>query len=124
MCSNNTSKSAYDVSQKYRPSKNKNFNIKEVFNEGTWKGKDFDLAQDHANKLKMVSKYYDGYKRSAFVSTMLGMFKKKEFNFIEFLSKLKLNPSKMQDCTSVDQYKMLIEDIYNYRRRSKVNLRY
>ena len=72
----------------------------------------------------MVGKYYDGYKRSAFVSTMLGMFKKKEFNFIEFLSKLKSNPSKMQDRTSVDQYKMLIEDIYNYRRRSKVNLRY
>ena len=99
-------------------------NIKEVFEEGTWKGKDFNLAQENADKLKMLKPYYDGYKRSTFISTMLGLFKNEKFDFFEFLNKLKLQTQKMEDCTSVSQYKLLIEDIYNYRRREKVNLRF
>lgn len=123
MCSNITTGSSSDVSQKYRNGK-KNMNIKEVFEEGTWKGRDFDLAQENADKLLMIKPYYDGYKRSTFIGTMLGLFKNDNFDFFEFLNKLKLQTQKMQDCTSVSQYKLLIEEIYNYRNRNKVSLRY
>ena len=46
------------------------------------------------------------------------------FEFTEFLQKLKTQPTALQDCTNVTNYKVLIEEIYNYRRREKINLRY
>ena len=46
------------------------------------------------------------------------------FEFTEFLQKIKIQPTALQDCNTVDQYKLLIEEIYNYKRRDKVNLRF
>ena len=123
MCSNTVSSSNYDLSQKHRSGR-KVSNMKEVFEEGTWVGKDFNLADENANKLKMIKKYYDGYNRTTFVAIMLGLFQHKDFNFIEFLGKLKTQPQKMQHCANSTQYRLLIEDIYNFRRRDKINLRY
>lgn len=125
MCSNRVSSSGTDVSAKYRmDSPNKVRVQKEVFEEGTWLGKDFELAQENADKIKMLKTYYDGYLRSTFIGTMLGLFSNKKFDFLEFLNKLKYQTQKLEDCTSVSQYKILIESIYNHRRRDKVNLRF
>jgi len=55
---------------------------------------------------------------------MLGLFKNKNFEFTELVQKLKTQPAAMVDCTNTQQYISLIEEIYNYRRREKVNLRY
>ena len=123
MCSNLVGQSN-GISHKYRADSKNTSNIKEVFEEGTWIGKDFELADENANKLKMIKRYYDGYNRTTFVAVMLGLFKNNEFNFVEFLSKLKIQPQKMQHCANTTQYRLLIEDIYNFRRREKVNLRY
>ena len=123
MCSNLSSYTTNVLSAKYR--KNGRIdNIKEIFEEGTWKVRDFRLANENANKLKMIKKHYDGYNRTTFVNVMLGLFTNKDFNFVEFLSKLKIQPQKMQHCASLPQYRLLIEDIYNFRRRDKINLRY
>ncbi len=122
LCQNNRSASSSIASNKYR--KGKTYNTRESFEEGTWKGRDFKLAQEYADKIKMVKPYYDGYRKSMFVSTMIGMLQNKNFNFLEFLNKIKLYPGKLYDCAKVEQYKLLIEDIYNYRRRNKVSLRY
>jgi len=123
MCHNSTTSSSVTMSQKYRHD-HKIVQQKEVFEEGTWVGKNFDLAQDYADKLKMIGTLYSGYNRSVFVSVMIGMFKKEQFIFSDFLNKLKNQSVKMIDCSNTQQYKLLIEDIYNYRRRNKVNLRY
>lgn len=123
MCSNSVSSSSSSMTQKYRY-KNVVMNQKEVFEEGTWLGKDFELAQEYADKLKMIKPYYQGYKRSSFVAAMIGLFKNENFNFLEFLQKLKKQYKKLEDCTNVSQYRLLIEDIYNYRRKDKINLRY
>lgn len=122
MCSNRASNGNTGISSTFR--KGSAVNSSEVFEMGTWKGRDFGLAQENADKIKMLEAYYDGYRRSTFVGTMLGLLANTKFNFFEFLSKLKLQSGKLQDCTSVSQYLLLIEDIYNYRRREKVNLRY
>jgi|TARA_R110000737_G_scaffold333251_1_gene350779 predicted DNA-binding protein len=121
LCSNTTSDNN-NMSQKFR--RGKSYRMKEVFEEGTWIGKDFNLAQENANKLKMIKPYYEGYKKSRFIGAMLGLFVNENFDFFEFLNKLKLQTQKLQDCANVAQYKLLIEDIYNYRRREKVNLRF
>jgi hypothetical protein len=40
------------------------------------------------------------------------------------MHKLRIQPSALVDCTSTEQYRILIEDIYNYKNRNKINLRY
>jgi hypothetical protein len=127
MCSNITG-SNYSLAQKYYENKASIStgyqNIKEVFEEGTWKGRDFELAQKNANKIRLIQPYYKNYNRSVFVGAMLGLLTKSDFDFNEFMHKLRLQPTALLDCVNREQYKSLIEDIYNYRSRNKVNLRY
>lgn len=103
---------------------NRNPNQIEVFEEGTWKGKDFNLAQEYSNKIRMIKSYFEGYNKSIFVGTMIGLFQKEIFDFNEFMHKVRLQPTALVDCANRDQMRTLIEDIYNYRSRNKVNLRY
>lgn len=123
LCSNLPSNN-YGVNKKFDKRRGKETNQSEVFEEGTWRGRDFDLAQDWADKIKMVEMYYQGYNKSTFVKTIIGLLNRDNFDFYEFLGKLKIQPGKMVDCSNINQCRMLIEEIYNYRRREKVNLRY
>jgi hypothetical protein len=96
----------------------------QIFEQGTWKTGDMDLAQDMANKIRMIQPYYAGYNRSSFVIVLMGLFKKDIFDFNEFMHKVRLQPTAMVDCATAGQYRTLIEDIYNYKSRNKVSLRY
>jgi len=104
----------------------KKINTKKVFEEGTWTGKDFKWGQKVADDIRLVKPYYKHYNRSSFVSCIISLrlYKKEVFDFNEFLHKLRLQPTALVDCTTVGDYKTLIEDIYNYKRHGKVNLRY
>ena len=96
----------------------------EVFEDGSWKGKDFNLAQEWANKIRMIKPYYKNYNNSSFVATMITLINNNKFDFDEFMHKLRIQPTALVDCTNRSQYKTLIESIYNYRSRNKVNLRF
>jgi hypothetical protein len=122
MCANVSSNNS-NSAQKYRLDRSKTY-TQQVFEEGTWVGKDFELAQDWANKIRMVKPYYTGYNKSVFVRTMIGLLQKETFDFNDFMHKIRLQPTAMVDCANSDQYRTLIEDIYNYRNRNKINLRY
>jgi len=121
LCSNRDS-SVFGVSNKFRSGREGVVNIKEVFNEGTWKGDNFQLGQDYADRLKRIEPFYDGYNRMSFVRALMVIFKNKEFNFETFLRKLRIK--KLDHCVSTTEYKSLIEEIYNYKSRNKLNLRY
>lgn len=123
LCSN-LSSSGNSSSNAFRTSRTNKINLKEVFEEGTWIGRDFELGQEWANKIRMIKPYYDGYSRSAFVGTMISLFQNENFDFNEFMHKVRLQPTALVDCASREQYKTLIEDIYNYRSRNKVSLKY
>lgn len=96
----------------------------QVFEEGTWKVRNMDLAQENADKIRLIKPYYNGYNRSTFVGTMLQLLTHENFDFNEFMHKLRIQPTALIDCANRSQYRTLIEDIYNYRSRNKVNLRY
>ena len=96
----------------------------QVFEEGTWKTGDINVAQDIANKIRMIKPYYLGYNKSTFVGTMITLFNNSNFDFNEFMHKLRLQPTALVDCANREQYKTLIEDIYNYKSRNKISLRY
>jgi hypothetical protein len=94
------------------------------FEEGKLVIVDYAGSCEIADKILMLKPYYDGFNRRIFVGTMIGIIKIELFNIHELISKLKLNPTGLQHCNDVAQYKLMIEDIYNYRRREKVSLRY
>lgn len=112
------------LNQKFRQDSNVVINKRNVFEQGTWIGKDFVLGQEWANKVTMIKPYYNGYNRRTFVATMINLFLNNNFDFNEFMHKVRIQPTALLDCASVEQYKTLIEDIYNYKSRNKVSLKY
>ena len=66
-------------------------------------------------------KYYDLFETEL---NLTDLFQNKKFDFNEFKHKVRLQPTALVDCSNREQYKTLIEDIYNYRSRNKVSLRY
>tara|TARA_R100001460_G_scaffold77120_1_gene118072 strand:+ start:71 stop:859 length:789 start_codon:yes stop_codon:yes gene_type:complete len=101
-------------------------NNAEKFREGTFEVKDYTLACKYADLIYLVSPYYKEFKRRRFVSAILFLLKHKQdvFSMKEFIDKLKKQPNSLQNCVNTKQYLELIEEIYNYRRRLKVNLRF
>jgi hypothetical protein len=97
--------------------------IKE-FHKGEFIIKNFKNSCSLAEKIEIIGQYYDGNKRQGFVFAMLKLFKNEDFEFTEFLQKLKNQPTSLVDCVNTEQYLSLIEEIYNYRRKLKVNLRF
>ena len=118
LCSNITTSS-----HEFLASQQSKGTTQNVFEEGTWIGRDFNLAQDWANKIRMVGTYYDGYDRTVFIRAFIPLLSNDKFDFSEFMHKLRLQPSALVDCVKSDQYRTVIEDIYNWRSRNKVNLR-
>jgi hypothetical protein len=97
--------------------------IKEFY-DGEFKIKTWNEAIVFAENLKTIGLIYKGYKREKFIFALLRLLKKGNFELTEFISKLKLQSTLMIDCPTTQQYINLIEQIYNYKRREKVNLRY
>lgn len=95
-----------------------------IFYMGDFKIKNYHEACNIIEKILLIQQYYEGTKRRAFIFAMLKLFKNPNFEFTEFLQKLKCQPNSLVDCLNINQYISLIEEIYNYRRREKVNLRY
>ena len=94
------------------------------FQNGELKITDLSKAYETAEKVLMFKPYYEGYNRSTFVRTLITLFKNENYVHADMISKLANNPSALTHCANVTQYKFLLEDIFNFRRREKVNLRY
>jgi hypothetical protein len=103
-----------------------NFNSGSVkeFHEGKFKIKNLKEAKKYADFILLIKPYFSEYKRRSFVYAMISLFKNLNFEFSEFLQKLKIQPTALNVCNDVEQYITLIEEIYNYKRRIKVNLRF
>lgn len=94
------------------------------FQKGLLEIPNLKLSYANAKKLMKFEPIYKGFTRRTFVATMISLFKNPNYNHDELINKLSHNPTQLVDCTTVGQYKLVLEDIYNFRRRDKVNLRY
>jgi ParB-like nuclease domain len=90
--------------------------------DGTFMVGDYDKAIERADKICAVGDFYDGYKRRAFVCTMIHLFENEEYNHDHFLAQLGKQPSKLTNCFTMKDYLHLIESIYNFQHRTKVRL--
>jgi hypothetical protein len=97
---------------------------KHDFYSGDFTIKDINNSRVVIEKILLIEPYYVGVRRRIFINAMITLLKNKNFEYTEFLQKLKLQPTALVDCTNVSQYITLIEQIYNYKRRDKINLRY
>lgn len=103
------------LSNKQRMGGSKN----QAFKDGVFKIVDYNQAVKNAEKITMVKQFYDGYRRRAFVYAMLDLFQNPNYNHAEFLNKLSFQSRSLVDCTDVQQYLTLIEEIYNYKRNKQ-----
>lgn len=94
------------------------------FARGEFVVDNYKKAVENAEKIMKISPFYSGFNRREFVCTMISLLKNKKFDFDHFLQKVKLQPTALTDCTTQESYKLLIEDIYNYKSREKISLRY
>ena len=96
----------------------------ETFRNGEFKVYNLDFAVSVANKIKIVSKIYPGAERLTFVIAFIHCLRKPSFLFDDFMDRMKYKSSILVDCTTTNSYLSLIEEIYNFRRKEKVNLRF
>jgi len=94
------------------------------FQDGDLWIEDYDLAVENAEKLLMMKPYYDGFSRTIFVRAMVGVFNLEHYDHDQMIQRLAANPTALQHCANITQYKLLLEEIYNFRSRNKVSLRY
>jgi hypothetical protein len=112
-------------SKDFKDENNKYGNIKvRFFEEGNLKIADYDAACEMAEKLRLIKPYYEGYASRYFVLAMIGIFKNPNYDHEQFIARLKSCPIPLERAVTVGKQRLLIEDIYNYRSREKVSLRY
>jgi hypothetical protein len=99
---------------------------RDTFESGQYVVKSEKKGREWADNILQLKPYFEKYyNKSIFVRAMIKiMSNKKDFVFEEFLHKVKLRPTKLVPCGTCEQYTEMIEDIYNYRRSEKVNLRF
>jgi hypothetical protein len=100
---------------------------KDGFSKGEWVVKDLGKATEWAERLIHIQPYFSGYNQANFVRTMVNLFVTREdFIFEEFMSKLELRPDLIHLCGDIRSYRDMIENIYNFRRRTegRINLRF
>jgi uncharacterized protein YneF (UPF0154 family) len=98
---------------------------REDVENGMWKIGDYNLAVLWSQNLVSLKPYFKkGYKNTIFVRAMIDLLNKPNFNFQEFHHKVTLRPTMLQRCGTIKQYIEMVEEIYNYKRADKVNLRF
>jgi len=94
------------------------------FQEGRLKIHNLTLAYENARKIMEYKKYFSAHTHLRFVSAMIALFKIKKFDNDVLLHKISLSPTSLVPCHNIEQYKDLLEKIYNHRTREKLNFRF
>ncbi len=94
------------------------------FENGDFEIKDYKYSIHIAKMIIQIKPFYSGFNRRGFVCSMINIFKNNDYDHGQFLERLQANPNSLTHCNNITQYKLLIEDIYNFKSRQKVSLRY
>jgi hypothetical protein len=94
------------------------------FNSGDLVIEDIKTSYDNAEKIMMFKGLHEKWSSPAFVSAILQLFEHPNYDHSHMIRKIKLDPSALVPCVTASQYKIVLEDIFNYKSRNKVSLRY
>ena len=98
-------------------------NINDIKN-GTWKAVHQERAETIADWVNIIKQYHNGATRQVFVRALIKLYNNENFEFSHLIGKIALQPTSLVPCVNTEQYLTLLEDIYNYRNRNKVSLRF
>jgi hypothetical protein len=105
-------------------SASKSPNAANKFRLGEFVCPDIRKSYEIANKLMMIKPYYKNFHRGTFVSTMMGLFNRDNYDHKYFIGRLKRHSLVIEDQPSVKRWIDHIEEVYNYRNRDKQSFRY
>lgn len=95
------------------------------FEEGKLKVPNITKSYIYARKIMDFKPFYPGFHKGTFVSAVMPLFTSKVYDHKEMMHKLSTCPVRLIDCLNIESYRMLLEEIYNHRRREgKVSFRY
>ena len=69
-------------------------------------------------EIKRFKQFFRKYNSGVFVKTMISIFRNKKYDNDRMIAQLQKYPTMLQQCATVKQYKLLLQDIYNMGRRS------
>jgi len=92
----------------------------DIFRDGNIEIIDKQIVYQYACWIDSISSYFKYYKSKRFIKAMIFFFGKIDFNMVEFLHKLSMYRNMLYPVTTSDEYKKLIQDIYNYKRSKKI----
>lgn len=102
-----------------------NKTLSQYFETGNLIIQDLEKSYEVATQIMGLKDHFMGYNNGTFVSAMLSIFQNKDFNYKELVKKLQTNGGpRLTFCRNMELYKLGIENIYNFHRSQKVNLRY
>lgn len=104
--------------------RDKNNNKTNVFRNGGFKCVDIDMTEEIATQLLRIRMITEIYKRKSFITAYMKIYRHPNFEANVFFKKMKMYTKMIQPCVNSEQYIEMFEEIYNYRNRSKVGLRY
>jgi hypothetical protein len=115
--------SAHKGSNKQKTIEGHKINIK-AFENGDLVIPDINKSYENANLILSTKPFYSGYKRAFYVAALMSLFKHPKYDHNIMLKKLNLQPTALKHCANVNQYKELLEDIYNFKSREKISFKY
>jgi len=92
------------------------------FQYGKFKIKDMGYSKWFAEKSKQIKKINKNL-GLRFYSVILTLCKNSDFDIDVLIQKMNIQPLKVVPCSTAKQTREMLEDIYNYRNRNKINLR-
>ena len=97
--------------------------ISNDFKHGNMKVLDINKSNEFINYWKQLQCFNKtiGIK---FARIIIQLYERQLFDINTFINKIKLQPYRFVNCANTHQYKSMIEDIYNYKNRNKISLRY
>jgi hypothetical protein len=96
-----------------------NRELMDKFRSGRFEIRSWNTAVEFADNIEAMKAFYAGNKRLYFLRAMWSLHNNPAFKFPVLMSKLKYLSVRMVDCPSKKDYMRLIEELYNYKNRSK-----
>lgn len=94
------------------------------FEGGTFYFPDIEKTYKYAEMIMDYKPYFKKFNDNTFCITLMSLFSNPNYDHKTMLHKISINPNLLQTCRTQGQYLLKLEEIFNYKNKNKVSLRY
>jgi hypothetical protein len=94
------------------------------FEQGNFKFKDKEVAYRVANMIMDFKPYFSKFSDNSFCLTLMSVFNHPNYDHKNMIHKLSIQPSALISCKTQEQYRIKLEEIFNFKSKTKVSLKY